>query len=156
MAVKIGTSLPRKDKDFLNKMTLAERRQWAKRIVVRLILAWNVKEIQDLSQYIGGHIRMPSNWITKGVIPWEVVYTCHLQTGRSLDWLYNGNQCVVTATPELESEYKERVSSLVKALHRTGMLNTDNVLKEQEIVELISREAIDFFTEKKQKLTTSH
>ena len=147
MAAKTGESLPRKDKDFLKAMPLNEKREWAKRIVVRLMLAWDVKEMQDLSKFIGGHLRMPSNWITKGVIPWEVIYTCHLQTGRSLDWLYNGNQCAITSTPELKAEYREKVTTLVKALARTKIFLTDNGVKEQEVIDLITSEAMEFFTE---------
>lgn len=147
MAAKTGESPPRKDKDFLKSMTLVERRDWAKRIIVRLMLAWGVKEMQDLSKFIGGHIRMPSNWITKGVIPWEVVYTCHLQTGRSLDWLYNGNQCAIEATPELEAEYRDKVLTLVKAFARTKIFQTDSDIKEKEVIDLITREAIEFFAE---------
>ena len=128
-------------------MSLNEKREWAKRIVVRLMLAWDVKEMQDLSKFIGGHLRMPSNWITKGVIPWEVIYTCHLQTGRSLDWLYNGNQCAITATPELKAEYRQKVSSLVKALARTKIFLSDDESKEQEMIDLITSEAMEFFTE---------
>lgn len=147
MAAKTGESLPRKDKDFLKNMTLVEKRDWAKRIVVRLMLAWDVKEMQDLSQFIGGHIRMPSNWITKGAIPWEVIYTCHLQTGRSLDWLYNGNQCAIAATPELKGEYREKVSTLVKAFTRTRVFQAETNAKEQEVIDLITSEAIEFFAE---------
>ena len=128
-------------------MTLNEKREWAKRIVVRLMLAWDVKEMQDLSKFIGGHLRMPSNWITKGVIPWEVIYTCHLQTGRSLDWLYNGNQCAITATPELEAEYRHKVATLIKAIALTKNFLSDNGAKEQELIDLITSEAMEFFTE---------
>lgn len=147
MAAKTGESLPRRDKDFLKAMTLVERRDWAKRIIVRLMLAWGVNEMQSLCKYIGGHIRMPSNWITKGVIPWEVVYTCHLQTGRSLDWLYNGNQCAITATPELEAEYREKVKTLVKAFVRTKIFNANSETQEQQVIALITTEAIEFFAE---------
>ena len=147
MAAKTGESLPRRDKDFLKAMTLVQRREWAKKIIVRMMLAWDVKEMQHLSRFIGGHVRMPSNWITKGGIPWEVIYTCHLQTGCSIDWLYNGNVCAISATPELKADYQKKVSDLIGTLCRSDEFSADTKDKLQQAVELISNEAIAFFAQ---------
>ena len=63
--------------------------------------AWGIEEMQQISQFIGGHARMPSAWVQKGFVPWEVIYTCHLDTGCSLDWLYNGKLPIVENTEDL-------------------------------------------------------
>lgn len=96
----------RRDKDFLKKMSVEEKRTWARGIVHRLMKAWQVKEMKDIADHVGGHLRMPSAWIQKGFVPWEVIYTCHLDTGCSLDWLYNGNFPVFKRTEGLGKAIK--------------------------------------------------
>lgn len=127
-------------------MTIEEKRAWAKDIVLRMMRAWGVEEMQDLSRFIGGHLRMPSNWISKGVIPWEVVYTCHLETGASLDWLYNGKVPVVEATEQIEQTFRQKMVSLLAASERMGFIRKDKSTGFIELAGNIAKEAVAFFT----------
>jgi hypothetical protein len=79
-------------KDFLKNMTFEQRQQWARDIVNRMMSAWNVDEHKILAEVLGMHPQTPSNWIQKKAVPWTVIYTCHKETGRSLDWLFDGEE----------------------------------------------------------------
>jgi hypothetical protein len=73
----------------------------AKAIAGRMRAAWGVEKNGELARFIGGHKKMMGNWINAGAIPREVFYTGHLQTGCSLDWLYNSKLPLNTARHQI-------------------------------------------------------
>ena len=115
-------SPPRRDKAFLDQMTIVQKRDWAKAIAGRMREAWGVKKNRELAQFIGGHKRMMGNWINAGAIPWEVLYTCHLQTGRSLDWLYNGKLPLIEATPQAITKLESLIQDVLHVCERVEFI----------------------------------
>ncbi len=103
MARLIGSFSARRDKDFINDMTQEQRQQWAKEIMGRMMKAWGLKEQKEVAEKVNCHYKMPANWVQTFSIPWSVIYTCHLDTGRSLDWLYNGEISTNMSTPDIQS-----------------------------------------------------
>ena len=91
----------RRDAELFEKMTVEQRKNWAKQIVHRMMCAYNVSEKKGLAELIGCHQNMPSNWIQQGSVPWKVIYHCHVETGATLDWLYDGKEASVKITKHL-------------------------------------------------------
>ena len=91
----------RRDAEFFEKMTIEQRKNWAKQIVNRMMSVYHVSEKKGLAALIGCHQNMPSNWIQLGSVPWKVIYHCHVETGASLDWLYDGKEPPVEITKKL-------------------------------------------------------
>jgi hypothetical protein len=109
-------------KGFLSAMTEGQKRRWARGIVNRLMKAWGVDEHKALAQIYGIHDNTPSNWIHKKAVPWTVIYACHKETGRSLDWLYDGEEPTVDITPELNAEFNGAGIVLLKTSANMGLI----------------------------------
>ncbi len=115
MARTIGSFSARRDKDFINDMTQEQQQQWAKEIMQRMMKAWGLKEQREIAKMVNCHHKMPANWIQSFSIPWSVIYTCHLDTGRSLDWLYNGKIATDMSTEDVQHNFIESAKVTIDA-----------------------------------------
>lgn len=109
-------------KDFLNEMTEEQRQQWARDIVNRMMAAWQVTEHKALAQRLGLHGNTPSNWIQKKSVPWTAIYTCHKETGTSLDWLYNGVTPQFEVTQPMLSAFATKAGILFKTSEQMELI----------------------------------
>lgn len=83
----------------INLLNDAEKEK-ARKIVKRMMSAWGFNDHSELAAECDIHIRTPSNWIQHKGVPWPMLCHCHQQTGRSLDWLYDGKEAAITVTTE--------------------------------------------------------
>jgi hypothetical protein len=116
----------RRDKDFLNKMTTKERQQWAKQIVHRMMKAWQISDKKAIADVLGCHPKIPGNWIQNGNVPWHVIYTCHLDTGVSLDWLYNAKLPTTEITPEMHEQLLKMAEEVLSLGVRMNLVKEAN------------------------------
>lgn len=60
-------------------------------IIKRVMDAYGFTTQKELSEYLDISTGTISTWVRRNYFPGEVVITCALDTGRSLDWLATGN-----------------------------------------------------------------
>lgn len=114
-------------KDFLKNMSDEQRQQWARAIVQRMMLAWQVDEYKALAALLDLHPQTPSNWIQKKAVPWTAIYTCHKATGKSLDWLFNGEETTVEISSQKRKSFEK---SAVELLTYSAKMNMVAKIKE--------------------------
>lgn len=133
-------------KAFLRSMTTEERHRWVKDIVDRMLQAWQLCERKALAQKLGFHDNTVGNWISKGVVPWESIYTCHIETGRSLNWLFKGEEDEITLTTDTLVQIRTALESIMVMGEKMNLIsqNEDNGHKlmaktlTDEVVELLN------------------
>lgn len=114
-------------KDFLKNMSDEQRQQWARAIVQRMMLAWQVEEHKALAALLDLHPQTPSNWIQKKAVPWTAIYACHKATGKSLDWLYNGKEPVTEVSVQMRKSFE---AAAVELLGYSAKMNMVKKLKD--------------------------
>jgi hypothetical protein len=96
--------------------------KWAKAIVNRLMLAWQVDDHKTLAAIVGVHPNTPSNWIQKKTVPWTVIYSCHKSTENSLDWLYDGTQAPLEITASARAKIESSAMTLMSYSEKMGLI----------------------------------
>jgi hypothetical protein len=109
-------------KHYLTTMSDDDRRQWAKQIVKRMMIAWQVDGQKSLAEKLELNEKAPTNWIQKRSVPWHAVYSCHVATGKSLDWLYNGKLPVIEMTSAMARAFEKDTKNLLGSSETMGML----------------------------------
>jgi hypothetical protein len=108
--------------NFLKDMSDEERRKWAKQIVRRMMDAWQVPDQKSLAAKLDLNEKAPTNWIQKRSVPWNAVYTCHAETGKSLDWLYNGKTQAIEITSAMQGALEKNTATLLESSETMNML----------------------------------
>jgi hypothetical protein len=111
---------------FLNSMTDKERQKWAKGIVTRMMLAFKVDDHKSLAAKYAMHERTPSNWIQKHAVPWTAIYSCAEQTGRSIDWLYNGKEPPIKLSLSQRRMFEAAAKKLLHNCEQMGVVEILN------------------------------
>jgi hypothetical protein len=110
------------DNNFLTDMTDDEHKNWLTGVVGRMITAWQLENKKSLATKLGIHEKTPSNWIQRRITPYEFIFSCHIETGRSLHWLYFGEDDAVKITP---------------TMHRSFIIDTTALLQSAETMEML-------------------
>jgi hypothetical protein len=87
-----------------------------------MMKVWKLDEMQDISTIIGGHSRTASNWVQTGAVPFDAIYTCHMQTNASLDWLYHGKSPTTTLPDGSMLRIQEKAVKLLYSLELGGLI----------------------------------
>jgi hypothetical protein len=109
-------------KHYLKNMTDEDRRKWAKQIVKRMMSAWQVADQKSLAAKLELNEKAPTNWIQKRSVPWHAVYSCHIETGKSLDWLYNGKLQAIEWTASMQRAFEKDTARLLDSSETMNML----------------------------------
>jgi hypothetical protein len=109
-------------KYHLKNMSDEEKHDWAKQIVKRMMIAWEVSDQKSLAAKLELNEKAPTNWIQKRSVPWNAVYTCHAETGRSLDWLYNGKQQTIEMTTTAYRQLEKDTENLLENSETMDMI----------------------------------
>ena len=107
----------------VKNMDAKARSHWIKMIVTRMIIAWKAKDYKGLSEKIDLNEKAPANWVQRGTVPWTHIYSCHVETGKPLEWLLHGS--VGTFNPSEKTN---------KALYKSA----DTLIKSSEQMEMMS------------------
>lgn len=110
------------DTQSIAMSSVDEQKAWTKEIVKRMMQAWNVSDHNALAIKCDVHGRTPSNWIQNKSVPQPMVYHCHQQTGRSLDWLYNGKEPAVTISEKQRQTFAADAKSLLLNSELLGLI----------------------------------
>jgi hypothetical protein len=109
-------------KKALKDMTDGEKYQWAKEIINRMMAAWAVETHKSLAAKLGMNDKVANNWLQKLSVPFHPVHSCHLETGKTLDWLYYGQHPPVEITPPMYTAFKVSTDELLRAGESMGMI----------------------------------
>ena len=99
-----------------------QRKATAKAIVIRMMQAWGVSDYKSLAQKLALNPLAPSNWIQKASVPQHAILSCHQQTGKTLDWLYNGEEAPMRLSAKQHRLLEQKVLNLLKHNVMMGML----------------------------------
>jgi hypothetical protein len=116
----------RRDKQYLKNMTLPQKRAWTTAIITRMMEAWGFTDKKEIANTLICHDNMPSNWINTGKVPFDVVFTCHLDTGSPLYWLYHCTTPALTQIPTLSDELEEAAYQCLLLGKRTHLISEKN------------------------------
>lgn len=98
-------------------------KKWVKSIVRRMMVAYNIEDHAALALKCGVHVKTPSNWIQRKQVPWPNVYSCHQQTGKSLDWLINGVAPQSAPTASQCQKFASEANMLINSLAIMGFIS---------------------------------
>jgi hypothetical protein len=108
--------------NFLTDMTDDEYKNWLTGVVGRMITAWQLENKKGLATKLGVHEKTPSNWIQRCNIPYESIFNCHIETGKSLHWLYFGENDAVEMTPQMHRSFIKDTTALLQSAETMEML----------------------------------
>jgi hypothetical protein len=133
-------------RSFLNNLTDSQRQKWAKLQVNRMMQAWQVEDHSGLAAKFGAHERTPSNWIQNRAVPWTAIYTCHEQTGRTLDWLYNGKEADKVISVSQRRAFEKSVSNVLHSAEQMGMVHVAGDIGYKMVVQGLVECLVDIIT----------
>jgi hypothetical protein len=148
MSDNVVSIASRRDKHFLKKMTKEQRQEWMRKILKRMADAWQVEGKKGIAEIVGCHPKMPGNWIKDGSVPLSVIYTCHLDTGVSLDWLYNGVLSDIKDTEQTRKVITETVRTVFMLGVRTHLIEEKNTGGLNALTETLTDDFIKLFEQK--------
>jgi len=107
----------------IKKMPDDEKRHWVRMINGRLMAAWDLKDYKAIARHMGLNDKAPTNWIQKFTIPWNAIYACHSQTGRSIEWILHGHDVTFTASDRTIEKMKQSAATLIQSSKEMQMLS---------------------------------
>lgn len=137
--------ITRRDVDFLASTNKEQRKQWIIAIVDRMMLAWGHKSKKELADELSLKEKAPSNWIQNGTVPWSAIFICSRSTGRSLDWLYYGNEPRRSLPETLKSKLTKQITSLVRLGCKMKLIKEVNNNGIETLSDTLSDEVDSFY-----------
>ncbi|MFT5163881.1 MAG: hypothetical protein ACI9FJ_002478 [Alteromonadaceae bacterium] len=95
---------------FKNK-SLEQRRKFVRAIVERLLIAYKLEKVKDLTEIFDCTYGAVKNWGSMGKIPQDPIFQCHFETGVSLDWLVHGGEPIVVFSKEKAEALKKHLAN---------------------------------------------
>ncbi len=79
---------------------LEERRRLVRLVVARLVKAYGLGSVKELTTVFDCSYGAIKNWGSAGRVPLDPMFQCHFETGVSLDWLMHGEDPAVLFSPK--------------------------------------------------------
>lgn len=92
-----------------------------KPVLHRIMAAYGFKTQKELSEYLGISTGTISTWARREFFPGDVVITCSLDTGTSLEWLATGERIIQSK----EEVYLKEIPFVSKKILLAGKLDDD-------------------------------
>lgn len=126
-----------------------EEKEKARKTVKRMMQAWGFSDHSELAVECDVHIRTPSNWIQHKGVPWPMLCHCHQQTGRSLDWLYDGKEPPTTVTAQQRHTLTKEIEKLLISSEYFDLIMPTNTDNNQLLIKGLINCVVDVLTAKK-------
>ncbi len=123
----VAKATPQGEQAGFTDMNLEGQRLWVKSIVDRLMRAWGFKNKKQLADALSLNAKAPSNWIQNASIPWSAIVVCSAQTGKSLDWLYYGNEPVLQLSEKTHELLKQRIEAFLQLSCKAKQIKEANI-----------------------------
>lgn len=109
-----------------------------KKIINRLVAAYDVKTVKALSEMLDTTVSVIENRVARNTIPYDLIVKCSIDTGAKLQWLLNGE-----GEPNIEGINTEKKSIEVSSedlekLERIAALRKDGAITDDEYILLKS------------------
>lgn len=108
---------------IIKDMSPEDKRRWIKMINTRMMLAWDFRDFKALARHLSLNDKAPTNWIQKLTIPWPAIYTCHIQTGKTIEWILHGSNVTFTPDEGTKSALKQASKVLIKNCEEMQMVS---------------------------------
>jgi hypothetical protein len=102
---------------------LEQRRKTVRQIIARMLMAYGFKETKALASQFNCTYGAIKNWGSNGRLPTDPMFTCHMQTGASLDWLMNGKSAPLEFSQQMVDKFTSHIKDELTTAARYQLVN---------------------------------